>query len=433
MKRWAWIAGAALAVTGAGVLTASLAGWTPWGTDMRIPTARVEKQEFVRRITAEGNLEAVKATPLSPPLEVQGGAKIAWLADDGSQVKAGDVVIRFDPAELERNLEDGNESRATANERVTAKKFQQNGVLKNLDRDAAIAGMELDFARQFQSKDAEIFSRREIVISSIDSELASERQVHAQQVRGIRDQQGKAELSLLGVERHKADLKIGQAQTGLKALEVTAPHDGLFVLKRQWGDIARVGETVWPGQSLAEIPDLTQMKATIYVLEADAGGLEPGRKASVVVESRPGVRWPATVKKVAAFAKPRNRWLPVQYFEVELALEKTDPTWMKPGQRVRADLSLEDRKDALVVPREAVHEKDGKHQVWKKTAKGFAPVEVTLGPAALGRVVIESGVGEDDVVALRDPTAPEPLPGKQAEPASKGGGGGGGGGVMIIR
>ncbi|HEX5042904.1 MAG TPA: HlyD family efflux transporter periplasmic adaptor subunit, partial [Candidatus Polarisedimenticolaceae bacterium] len=201
-----------------------------------------------------------------------------------------------------------------------------------------------------------------------------------------------------------------------------------------WGDIVRVGETVWPGQPVAEIPDLTKMKAKIYVLEADAGGLEPGRQASVIVDSRAGVRWPAKVSKVAAFAKPRNRWLPVQYFEVELELEKTDPTWMKPGQRVRADLSLEDRKDALVVPREAVQEKDGKHLVWKKDGKGFSPVEVTLGPAALGRVVIEKGLAEKDVVALRDPTAPEPLPGaKKAEPAKGGGGGGGGGGIVIIR
>jgi multidrug efflux pump subunit AcrA (membrane-fusion protein) len=153
----------------------------------------------------------------------------------------------------------------------------------------------------------------------------------------------------------------------------------------------------------------------------------------VIVDSRAGVRWPAKVSKVAAFAKPRNRWLPVQYFEVELELERTDPTWMKPGQRVRADLSLEDRKDALVVPREAVQEKDGKHLVWKKDAKGFSPVEVTLGPAALGRVVIETGLKENDVVALRDPTAPEPLPGKKKESEPTGGGGGGGGGMVIIR
>jgi HlyD family secretion protein len=297
-----------------------------------------------------------------------------------------------------------------------------------------VAGLEVDFARKFQSKDAEIFSRREIISSAIDEELATNRQEHAHDVRGIRDTQGKAEMSLITVDRKKADIKIGHAQTGLKALEVTAPHDGLFVLKREWGDIVRVGETVWPGQPVAEIPDLTKMKAKIYVLEADAGGLEPGRQASVIVDSQAGKRWPAKVSKVAAFAKPRNRWLPVQYFEVELELEKTDPTWMKPGQRVRADLSLEDRKDALVVPREAVQEKDGKHLVWKKDAKGFSPVEVTLGPAALGRVVIEKGRSEKDVVALRDPTAPEPLPGsKKAEPQNGGGGGGGGGGIVIIR
>ena len=83
-----------------------------------------------------------------------------------------------------------------------------------------------------------------------------------------------------------------------------------------------------------------------------------------------------------------------------------------------------------MVPREAVQEKDGKHLVWKKDAKGFSPWR-SPGPAALGKVVIETGLKEKDVVALRDP-GPEPLPGSKGEPAQNGGGGGGGG-VVIIR
>ena len=399
----------------------------PWSGDPKVPTARVEKQQFVRRITAEGNLE-VKATVLSSHAGA-GGAKVARLADDGSQVKAGEVVIRFDPTDLERNLEDGNESKATADERLTSKRVQQDGILKNLDRDADVAGLELDFARKFQSKDAEIFSRREIITSAIDEELAGHRQEHATRCAGSATSRGRRRCRSRRrpqegrhQDRPGADRPQGAGGDG-------APRRPLRAQARM-GDIVRVGETVWPGQPVAEIPDLTKMKAKIYVLEADAGGLEPGRKASVIVDSRAGVRWPAKVSKVAAFAKPRNRWLPVQYFEVELELEKTDPTWMKPGQRVRADLSLEDRKEALVVPREAVQEKDGKHLVWKKR-QGLLPVEVTLGPAALGKVD-RTGLKEKDVVALRDPTAPEPLPGSKKEP-SKAAVEAAGAGVVIIR
>jgi multidrug efflux pump subunit AcrA (membrane-fusion protein) len=77
---------------------------------------------------------------------------------------------------------------------------------------------------------------------------------------------------------------------------------------------------------------------------------------------------------------------------------------MKPGQAVKAVLSLEDVKDAVSVPRGAVFEKDGKRVVYKLDGGRFAPVEVTLGHSSLARVVIEKGLSAGDRIALRDPT-----------------------------
>ena len=138
----------------------------------------------------------------------------------------------------------------------------------------------------------------------------------------------------------------------------------------------------------------------------DAGGLAVGVPARVVVESRPDRDFAATVDAVDALAKPRVSWVPVQYFGVTLALERTDPGVMKPGQRVRAVLTLDGRKDAIAVPREAVFEKDGKKIVHRRSGWGFEPVEVVLGPVAIGRVVIDKGLSPGDVVALRDPERP---------------------------
>jgi len=93
----------------------------------------------------------------------------------------------------------------------------------------------------------------------------------------------------------------------------------------------------------------------------------------------------------------------VQYFGVTIALDKTDPAIMKPGQRVQATLVL-DQEDAIVVPRQAVFTKESKSIVYRKTATGFEPVTVELGAATAGRVVIKSGLGDGDTIALRDPT-----------------------------
>jgi len=91
------------------------------------------------------------------------------------------------------------------------------------------------------------------------------------------------------------------------------------------------------------------------------------------------------------------------FFGVTIALDKTDTTIMKPGQRVRATLVL-DQEDAIVVPRQAVFERDGKPIVYKNGALGYQASPVELGVASAGRVVIKKGLAEGDEIALRDPT-----------------------------
>ena len=41
-------------------------------------------------------------TPLSPPRGTSGPLKVAWTVPDGSEVKKGDVVVRFAPTVADR-------------------------------------------------------------------------------------------------------------------------------------------------------------------------------------------------------------------------------------------------------------------------------------------------------------------------------------------
>jgi RND family efflux transporter MFP subunit len=371
-----------------------------------VPTYVVSLGDFSRKIHAEGNLKAADATLLGPPAKMRRPLKIAWLAPDGSRVKEGDVVIRFDPTDLEEELKEGRHDRATTDSQITQKAVREEGSRRNLERDTEVANLELDYAEGFQSKDTEIFSRTEIIEAEIDKELASTKKEHAEQVGRVHGELAQAELDLLAIERRKAELTISQAEEGLQDLEVRAPHDGIFVLKKVWGRRPEVGQMVWGGNAVAEIPEPATMEAQIYVLEADAGGLEVDLPATILLDARPGVIYQAQVNKVAALAQRRNHRVPIQYFAVTLALEETVPEVMKPGQRVQAVLTLDELEDVLTVPRQAVFEEDGKKIVYARRGGRFEPVEVELGPAAPGRLVIEKGLEEGDRIALRDPTRP---------------------------
>jgi HlyD family secretion protein len=371
-----------------------------------IATYRVAPAQFTRRVTADGTLKAVEATPITAPHDVPRPLKVAWIADDGAVVKKDDVVVRFDPTEFDNELLGGTEDRATAANKLQRADTDSSTTQKNLKRDAHQAESELQAARRFKFDDAEVFSRYQRIESETDQQLAAEKRQHAMEVLGVRETLSKTDRDLLAIEDRKAGLRIRTAEQGLKALEIVAPHDGILVLQRDWrGEIPRVGATLWQGSPIGEIPDLKAMKAEVFVLEADAAGLAVGQKATVLLESHPDVKYSGKVTSVDKLARPRMRGVPVQYFGVTVSLDRTDPVAMKPGTRVRAVLELENLANAFTIPRQAMFDKEGKKIVYRKRGDRFEPVEIAISSSSAGRVVVKKGLSKGDELALTDPTA----------------------------
>jgi len=373
-----------------------------------IPTFKVEPTQFARRVTAEGMLKSTKATPLSAPMQMPMSLKIAWVADDGSIVKKDDVVVRFDPTDFEKDLAGGKDDRHTVDNKITKTVTLASTTRTNLKRDARQAQDELIAAKQFKFDDAEVFSRYQRIESDIDQTLAGDKKEHAENVLGVRDNLAQADRDLLTIEEKKAGLKIRNAQQGLNSLELHAPYDGILVLQRDWrGDVPRVGNNVWPGQPLGEIPDMNSMKAEVFVLEADAAGLAVGQKARVALESNRLMSFSGKVTQVDKLARPRFRGVPVQYFGVTVTLDRTDPSIMKPGARVRAVLEIENRNNVFSIPRQALFEKEGKKLVYRKRSGRFEALSVEIASSTPGRVVVTKGLAKGDELAMRDPTANE--------------------------
>jgi len=370
-----------------------------------IATFRVQPLEFTRHVTAEGTLKAVKATPVGTPQNATSAMKVSWVANDGTLLRKGDVIIRFDATDFENLLLTGHEDRTTANNKLTKADAEATSTSKNLRRDAKLAQSELEAAKRFKFDDAEVFSRYARIESEVDQDLAANRKRHAEEVLGVRGNLAGVERDLLAIEDRKAGLKIKEAEDGLQALQVVAPHDGILVLQRNWrGDIIRVGDTMWRGQPIGEIPELQSMKAEVFVLEADAAGLAVGEKATVALESHPGATFTGKVSSVDKVARPRIPRQPVQYFGVTVDLERSDPRLMKPGTRVRAVLEVESQAKVFAIPRQALFEKEGKKLVYRKRDGKFEPAVVTIGSSSAGRVVVTRGIIDGDEIALEDPT-----------------------------
>src|SRR5947209_11445707 len=82
-----------------------------------IPTVKVQKGTLQLDITTTGELRTPHSAMLVGP-SVSGTLQIVRMAKTGAAVKAGDVVIEFDPSEQEYNLEQSRSQLAEAEQQI---------------------------------------------------------------------------------------------------------------------------------------------------------------------------------------------------------------------------------------------------------------------------------------------------------------------------
>lgn len=416
-QRLAWKIALILLTCGAG---ACACGTLTTKKTQDTATFEVKPSTLVREIEALGALRPVKATLITPPSDLQEQLKIVFLEEDGATVKKGAVVVRFDDGDFRRRFAREEFSGRDANTKLAKERTLIDATQAERVRSTAIAEREQGLLNQFQQKDTEIFSRHQIVESEINQGLQTSKVDYAKSAQRIDRQIAQARLGLLAVDQTKATFQMRQAAKALSKLEVLAPNDGVFVLERNWaGEAMQVGDVVWSRQTIAQIPLLDAMEAEVFVLEADADGLEAGRSATFVLDAAPNRLFSAKVKRVDSIAKRRYSGVPTQYFTVILSLSEVDTHLLKPGKRVSAKLNL-GSVQGLVLPRQVVFEKDAHFFVFRQQPNhDFVQVPVKLGATTAGRVLIRAGLRAGDQVALTDPFASQiETPGAETDSAA---------------
>ena len=82
-----------------------------------LPTAEVTRGEFVDALELRGEIRPLRSIVLSSPMQ-SGELQILKLANNGSKVKAGDVVVQFDGTTLQRTIQEKQSELKQANAEI---------------------------------------------------------------------------------------------------------------------------------------------------------------------------------------------------------------------------------------------------------------------------------------------------------------------------
>lgn len=416
-RRWAVlsVSAAVLALVIFGAVRLTRAAGT------NLPTAEVRLGEFVDYVQIRGEVKALKSTVLTAPSGA-GDVLIIKLVRSGTQVKKDDIVAQFDPSQFQRQLEQRRTDLKQAEAEIERIRAQWRLTQETDLTEITQARYNVDRARLELSK-AEILSQIEGEKNRLNLMNVEQKLKEVEQKLASDKTSEAADVESRKQRREKALFDLRQTERNIAALTVKAPADGMvsllsnFRARMMFGPGSsppdfREGDRAWPGAAIAELPDLSTIRVTGRVDEADRGRMKVEQSATVRVDAIPDKEMTGRVAIISTLAKPDfSSWPPTKNFDLAVQLAQGDPR-LRPGMSATARVAVDRLPNSLLIPVEAIFNKDTRTVVYVLSGAKFSERTVEVGRRGSGQAVVLKGLRAGERVALKDPTLKEEAAGK---------------------
>jgi len=364
-----------------------------------IPTYEVNTQRFSIEINANGEIEAAESQKIIAP--GRRPMMLAWLADENTHVNEGDVIARFDAERITRDKNEEEFAVRKLQQDIINSQASQTQEKQDIKSEQNFIEEEFAFVDRFAIDDLRIYSQLDIIDTLQNRDfLEAKDSFLAWKETSVLEQHDSA-MSVLDIKKQGHQSKLQQYLSALKQLEVTAPYSGLLVyVKDRRGEKPSVGNTVFPGSPIAEIPNLENLQARLYVLADDAIDLANGQNVDIQLDAFPNKTFSGELSSVAAFPREIKRGNPIKYYELTASINDQDTTILKPGRKLSATIRVTQPMDTIAVPLQSIIYEQEQSFVYLQTGNEFSKQPVTTGRKNLYFIEITSGLTLNDAIAL---------------------------------
>lgn len=223
-----------------------------------------------------------------------------------------------------------------------------------------------------------------------------------------------AQLDLARAQSMQSKARLEELRITLANTVITSPLNGL-VAKRAVDPGAFVSQNV----PVVDVVDIGRVRLVANIVEKDLKSLHAGNATQVQVDAYPGETFTGRIARVSPVLDPTTRTAPI---EIEIP---NSSYRLKPGMYARVSITTGTRKDALVVPSNAVVDLGGRRGVFQPQNDTAVFRVIQVGLEQPDVVEIVGGLTENETVittgasALRDGDRVV-LPGQSEGPRDQG-------------
>ncbi|XXX72283.1 efflux RND transporter periplasmic adaptor subunit [Sorangium sp. So ce134] len=386
-------------VAAAAIATFAIGGYAWYQTPSKAPagpTVEIRRGSLTETAAASGKIE--------PDVQVEvksraAGQVIEVLVEEGDQVEAGQLLVKLDPTDAERDLAEAR----VARDRVKADLAAAQASLSAAD----LERKNNEVSQQIAEKSAEL---------GLGSTDAARSAAHSTKVAGANMTLRRAQVTSAQAQLKQAELAVQDAETRLKEMQIYAPIAGtvLDVAVEKGTLVSSALTNVSGGSAVMTLADLSNLRIVGAIDEAQIGRVSPGQRVEIRVDAYGDRVFQGVVDRVSPLGKEVSS---VVTFDVEIVVKDKDASLLRSGMSADVEIVTAEQKDVLLVPLLAV-QSAGKRRFVRLANGEERPIKT--GATDGTNMVVAEGLSEGDDVLASAPVVSAPGP-QQGQGQQRGG------------
>src|SRR6476469_9032614 len=335
-------------------------------------TAPVKQGNFKVVVTTTGELRARKFVKVQGPNSMAAQvyqSKITWLIPEGTVVKQGERIAELDRSPAAARMQSVTLDLQKAQAEYTNASLDSTLNLSQAREDVRTAEYTLEekkIAKEQATYEAPTIKRQ----AEIDYEKAQRALEQSKRNLDTKTKQAVAKMAVAGADLGRQQNNLKNIQAFISDFTVKAPAPGMVIYLRDWNGKKKGVGSQWNAweNSVATLPDLTQMESQTYINEVDVRKIAVGQKVAISLDSDPSKKLHGTVTQIANVGEQKPNQ-DSKVFEVKIEVSKADTT-LRPGMTTSNGIEVASVPNVLSIPLEAVSSDNGFSWVYKKDGRG---------------------------------------------------------------